>query len=118
MSNNQAIADIISRLEQTVPFANQLTMGGGIDIMVTPDSLPKKNYEPGPDYRPGDLVLHPYYDDSGLTDVDEVNLFCEWFDNMLHRLMCDLHKLGYEMVTLEDGSGNGLYYCQLIFRKR
>jgi hypothetical protein len=71
---------------------------------------------------PGDVVIAPDFDDDELCaagDTDGVNELAEWYNGTLY-IQIDrvMNSLGYEMIHENDGSGGGLYYGIVQYRKR
>lgn len=71
---------------------------------------------------PGDVVIAPDFDDDELRaagDTDGVNELAEWYNSTLY-IQIDrvMSSLGYDMIHENDGSGGGLYYGIVQYRKR
>ena len=67
--------------------------------------------------EPGDVAL--YYD--FCTDEatpEQANEFSRWvFDELQEQLIIFMASQGFKFIEDNDGSGNGLYYGSLLFRK-
>lgn len=66
------------------------------------------------DLQPDDLVV--YYDFC-TDDLDNTDEFNYWINNSLELITDYMTDIGYEMAAELDGSGGGLHYGVLQFRK-
>jgi len=57
-------------------------------------------------------------DDDLRGDIDAVNKFCTWYnETLVSQLVDHMAKLDYVLVEDCDGSGGGLHYGAMLFRK-
>ena len=69
------------------------------------------------DVKDGDLMVYYDWMDDGLSE-DDVKKFQEWYyDEFFTNLSTEMSKLGYSEVDEVCGSGGGLYYGVVLFRK-
>lgn len=68
---------------------------------------------------PDDVVIYTDFTDDDLgNDTDAVNEFHTWYnDTLMNQLIAHMDKLGYTFLEDSDGSGGGLYYGGMLFRK-
>jgi hypothetical protein len=68
---------------------------------------------------PDDVVIYnDFMDDDLRGDIDAVNKFCTWYnETLVSQLVDHMAKLDYVLVEDCDGSGGGLHYGAMLFRK-
>jgi len=68
--------------------------------------------------HPDDVVIYTDFTDESLTDDDSINQFAEWYNNTLHyNIEKQMRMFGYQAIAGNDGSGGGLYYGAILFRR-
>lgn len=102
--------------DEFLTFINKYPHLGGISVLDHESA--EGTHE---DLRVGDVCIYYDYctDDAGRIECDE---FCEWvfgYDRaqmmgLIGEFMADQ---GYKQIDDNDGSGNGLYYGSIQFRK-
>lgn len=74
-----------------------------------------------PEYQEGDVAFYYNYNDDELREVqayDKQNILIDYlYDEAWLTISEYMQDKGYEEVENIDGSGNGLYYGMVVFRK-
>jgi len=88
---------------------------GTIELITEPDDREGFNC---PDLKDSDVLVYFNYMDDDMSD-DEREVFGEWYyDELPNKLNDEMNKLGYFFHYDTDGSGGGLHYGGMLFRKK
>lgn len=72
----------------------------------------------GLELLPDDVAIAPDFMDDDCVDSDERNQLAEWYyDTLYTQIHQYMTQLGYALIHEADGSGGGLYYGLVQYRK-
>lgn len=98
-------------LENVLNILNRYAKAGNLSI------VDEESFNDIPGYTPGDVGVYADYDDH-LLAAGDVDAFSSWYlDELPKQLDRVMKALGYRLVHENDGSGNGLWYCLMVYRK-
>ena len=110
---SQHAADIKTQIELALPTINQYPQYGTIEFV--------DHEQVGETFGPlqdDDLVVYYDFMDDECESQDEVDNLAGWYhDELPQQLVVLLDRFGYRFLSDMDGSGGGLYYGAIVFRK-
>lgn len=103
--------------DEFLNFINKFPQLGGISVL---DHESAEGCHE--DVRVGDVCIYYDYCTDDVRNTKEEDQFCEWVFNyertgMLGLIREFMADQGYEEIDEHDGSGNGLYYGSIQYRK-
>lgn len=109
---------VVTAINKFLNHFNKFPQFGGSSVLAHEDC----GFDEDRDLKSDDIVVYYDYCTDDCTDSKEVDAFAEWIFGHSHKefigcLTMYMRHHGYKLFDEQDGSGNGLYYGIMHFRK-